>query len=62
MHLMEVLREQDLWVDRLCLVQDASATDMGQNLKAMAYTHASADFTIAAAGGDDANYGLRGIG
>lgn len=61
-HLVEVLGEQYLWLDRLCLVQDVPVTDMDQNLEAMAYIYANADFTIAATGGDDANYGLRGIG
>jgi hypothetical protein len=43
-------------------MQDASAEDMEATLQAMARIYASAEFTIVAAGGSDADHGLRGIG
>jgi hypothetical protein len=49
-----------LWVDCLCIVQDGDS--IGHSLKAMAAIYASAELTIVAAAGEDANYGLRGVG
>jgi hypothetical protein len=60
--LLRTLDERYLWVDSLCVVQDASAEDMEGTLRAMAGIYASAEFTIVAAGGSDADHGLRGIG
>jgi hypothetical protein len=62
MHLLRAFNERYLWVDSLCVVQDASAEDMERTLRAMAGIYASAEFTIVAAGGSDADHGLRGIG
>jgi hypothetical protein len=62
MHLLQKLNERFLWVDSLCVMQDMSAEDMDKTLKAMARIYASAEFTIVAAGGSDADHGLRGIG
>ncbi|KAF2002859.1 HET-domain-containing protein [Amniculicola lignicola CBS 123094] len=59
--LVEELGEQYLWVDRLCIIQDAGAAEIENMLKAMACIYASAEFTIAAADGSDADYGLPGI-
>ncbi|KAJ4988973.1 heterokaryon incompatibility protein [Stagonosporopsis vannaccii] len=62
MHLVRSLGERYLWVDCLCIIQDATSEDMNRVLQAMAHIYASAEFTIAAAAGDNANHGLRGIG
>jgi hypothetical protein len=62
MYLVRNLHERYLWVDSLCVMQDASAEDMKKILQAMARIYASAEFTIVAAGGSDADHGLRGIG
>jgi hypothetical protein len=62
MHLVRALGERYLWVDCLSVIQDASSEEMDRTLRAMARIYASADFTIVAAGGEDAGYGLRGIG
>lgn len=62
MYLVQHLGEQYLWVDRLCILQEPGSEDMSRMLKAMAHIYASAEFTIVAAGGLDANHGLRGIG
>ncbi|QDS76565.1 hypothetical protein FKW77_006876 [Venturia effusa] len=51
---------QFLWVDRLCIVQD-SPTHLTQQLQQMASIYANSCFTIIAADGSDANYGLPGI-
>lgn len=50
-----------LWVDRLCIVQD-NIRHFNVQLQRMAAIYANACFTIIAASGEDANYGLRGIG
>ena len=60
-YLVDKLGERYLWVDCLCVVQDAEAAEMDRTLRAMAYIYASAEVTIAAACGDNANYGLNGI-
>ncbi len=62
MHLVEALGERYLWVDCLCVVQDAGSENIDITLRAMAHIYASADFTIVAADGKDAGYGLRGVG
>jgi hypothetical protein len=61
-YLVRKLEERYLWVDSLCVMQDASAEDMERTLQAMGRIYASAEFTIVAAGGSDADHGLRGIG
>src|SRR5690242_4827710 len=62
MHLVRGVGERYLWVDCLCVIQDAGSEEMNRVLQAMAHIYASAEFTIAAAAGDNANHGLRGIG
>ncbi|KIM97023.1 hypothetical protein OIDMADRAFT_169797 [Oidiodendron maius Zn] len=58
-YLTRKLGEKYLWVDCLCIVQDADS--MEQSLKAMAAIYASAEFTIVDAAGQNANYGLEVI-
>lgn len=62
MHLVKSLGEKYLWVDCLCIVQDCSAQHMAKMLQAMGHIFASAELTIAAVNGPDANHGLRGVG
>ena len=61
-HLVLVLGERYLWIDCLCVVQDAGPAEMTRVLGAMAHIYASADFTLVAAGGIDASHGLPGVG
>jgi Heterokaryon incompatibility protein (HET) len=61
-YLVKELGERYLWVDCLCIVQDAGEEEITTMLKAMARIYASATFTIVAAGGNAATHGLRGIG
>lgn len=61
-NLVKELGERYLWVDALSVTQDRDKDSMDCMLRAMAYMYASAEFTIVAAHGSDANYGLRGIG
>ena len=49
-----------LWVERLCIIQDDSYHVKNQ-IQQMASIFANSYFTIIAADGSDANYGLRGI-
>jgi hypothetical protein len=49
-----------LWVDRLCIVQD-EPTHLREQLQQMASIYANSYFTIIAADGYDANYGLPGV-
>lgn len=62
MHLVSRLGERYLWVDCFSVKQDASAEEMSRTLKAMAKIYASAELTIIAAGGTNADYGLPGVG
>lgn len=61
MYLVSRLGERYLWVDCLSVKQDASAEEMSRTLKAMARIYASAEVTIVAAGGTNADYGLPGV-
>ncbi|KAL1616701.1 hypothetical protein SLS54_008268 [Diplodia seriata] len=61
LRLLRILDERFLWVDRLCIVQDDHATK-ARAIQEMGAIYANAQCTIVAAGGDDAAYGLRGIG
>jgi hypothetical protein len=56
------LGERYLWVDCLCVVQDADASAMDRVLKAMGHIYATAELTIVAANGNHANFGLPGFG
>jgi hypothetical protein len=55
-----MIGEQYLWVDRLCIVQDDLKTKIVQ-ISNMGSIYGSAYFTIVAVSGDHADYGLRGI-
>lgn len=61
-HLVRCLGLRYLWVDCLCVIQDASSEAMNRVLQAMAHIYASAEFTIVAADGENANCGIRSIG
>ncbi|KAH7083829.1 heterokaryon incompatibility protein-domain-containing protein [Paraphoma chrysanthemicola] len=61
-NLVKSLGECYLWVDCLCIIQDQDEAAMSATLRAMANIYASAEFTIVAADGADANCGLRGTG
>jgi hypothetical protein len=50
-----------LWVDRLCIRQD-DPSHMAQQLPQMASVYSNSYFTIVAANGPDASYGLPGVG
>ncbi|KAK7755045.1 hypothetical protein SLS62_002860 [Diatrype stigma] len=54
------LGERYLWVDSLCIVQDDEEA-LSRDLRRMHLIYSSSILTIVAAGGQDANYGLRGI-
>ncbi|KAE9375897.1 hypothetical protein N431DRAFT_437352 [Stipitochalara longipes BDJ] len=60
MRLVSLLNEKYLWVDAFCIIQDEDDTKE-LHLSSMASIYASSFFTIVAAGGDNANHGLRGI-
>jgi hypothetical protein len=62
MHVVKALGEQYLWVDCLSILQDSAKEDIETMLRAMARIYTSAEFTIVAAQGDNANFGLRGAG
>jgi len=49
-----------LWVDRVCIIQD-EPTHLTRQLEQMASIYANSYFTIIAADGTDADYGLRGV-
>lgn len=61
-YLAKALGERYVWVDCLSIVQDACSEEMEITLRAMARIYASADFTIVASDGNDADHGLRGVG
>ena len=61
MRLVNLLGQRYLWVDCLCIVQDDHES-MNSNIGRMDTIYANAYFTIIAADGDNADYGLRGIG
>ncbi|KAF2739957.1 HET-domain-containing protein [Polyplosphaeria fusca] len=61
-HVVKELGQRYLWVDCLCVAQDADYGHMEAMLKAMARIYASAEFTIVAAAGENANHGLCGVG
>ncbi|KAH7086486.1 heterokaryon incompatibility protein-domain-containing protein [Paraphoma chrysanthemicola] len=50
-----------LWVDRLCIVQDSSLDAMALQLDQMGSIYRRASFTIVAAAGEDADFGLPGV-
>lgn len=54
--------ERYLWVDCLSIVQDAGKEQMDRMLKSMARIYASAEFTIVAARGENADAGLYDAG
>ncbi|CAG9970342.1 unnamed protein product [Clonostachys byssicola] len=60
MGIVELLSEQYLWVDTLCIVQDNIA-QKGLEIAKMAMIYANASVTLFAAGGEHANSGLRGF-
>lgn len=59
--MVQAVGERFLWVDRLCIVQDDHASK-AKAIQAMGAIYANAHCTIVAADGQDAGYGLRGIG
>lgn len=59
LRLVSLLGEKYLWVDSLCIVQDEQHTKR-LHLNSMASIYANACFTIVAADGNNADYGLRG--
>lgn len=61
MHAVEASGERYLWVDCLSIVQDSEAEEMATVLKAMARIYASAEFTIVAAEGENADSGLHRV-
>ncbi|KAG4440597.1 hypothetical protein IFR05_003914 [Cadophora sp. M221] len=58
--LTQMLGQNYLWIDRLCIVQDADEIK-AQQINCMAMIYASSYFTIVAAQGDNADDGLQGI-
>lgn len=60
MHVVHLLKERYLWVDSLCIVQDDEHKKHDQ-IRGMASIYANASVTIIAAGGDNADFGLRGL-
>ncbi|KAF2625978.1 HET-domain-containing protein [Macroventuria anomochaeta] len=62
MRLCRRLGERYLWVDCLCVVQDAAPDEIDKMLRAMAFIYTSAECTIVAATGVDAERGLSGVG
>ena len=60
-HVVKRLGLRHLWVDCLSIVQDETTETINTTLQAMAHIYASAELTIVAASGEDANYGLPGL-
>lgn len=60
MYFTKLMGEHYLWVDRLCIIQDDNQHKAVQ-LSWMSSIYANSYFTIVAADGNDANYGLRGV-
>ena len=60
MDVLQLLSEELLWVDALCIVQDDEAMK-ARELNKMAAIYANSAVTIIAASGEDAEYGLRGL-
>ena len=60
MQLCRELGERYLWVDTVCIVQDDPET-RGHMIANMTAIYAGAIFTIFAADGEHADYGLRGL-
>ncbi|KAF2469324.1 HET-domain-containing protein [Lindgomyces ingoldianus] len=58
--LTKAMSQRYLWVDRLCIVQD-DFENKKEQLDNMASIYARSYFTIVAADGSDADYGLRGV-
>jgi hypothetical protein len=58
--LTEALNIRFLWVDRLCIIQDDNSS-LEENISRMASIYSNACFTIVAADGNEADFGLRGI-
>ncbi|KAH8676521.1 heterokaryon incompatibility protein-domain-containing protein [Tricladium varicosporioides] len=61
MNVVGLLQERYLWVDALCIVQDADWESLQLQLNDMALVYANASLTIVAADGIDSNHGLRGL-
>ncbi|KAF2397709.1 HET-domain-containing protein [Trichodelitschia bisporula] len=61
MVLTEMLGEQYLWVDALCIVQDQKETQKQEELGQMALIYANASVTIICANGESAFDGFRGL-
>jgi hypothetical protein len=57
----KAMGERYLWVDRLCIIQDDDE-HKAEQISWMGSIYANSYFTIIAADGPDANYGLRGVG
>jgi hypothetical protein len=55
------LHQQFLWVDSLCIVQDGPPASVSQQLNQMANIYHRATWTLVAATGDSASYGLAGV-
>jgi hypothetical protein len=58
MYVVKAMNQRYLWVDCLCVMQDASSLEMNKMLGAMAHIYASAEFTIVAAEGSHADHGI----
>jgi hypothetical protein len=54
------LKEHFLWVDTLCIVQDADDEDKARQIRQMDRIYGLASLVIVAAGGGDAEAGLIG--
>ena len=61
LYLTKAMGERYLWVDRLCIIQNDDEHKVEQ-LRWMGSIYANSYFTIIAADGQDANYGIRGVG